>query len=308
MPGRTAAKMDGRVNEKILQWRAGQLPGRTRCSGTCTCPTLTPFNGGPGNCPAEPEGPDGGTYLQVTPSMEGRAIARPNKKNSPVALARLKVLQWRAGQLPGRTRRGRGWCSGCGVSFNGGPGNCPAERGRVVRGLCEVDGPSMEGRAIARPNALVPVGAPPSEILQWRAGQLPGRTPNNARTPSPTSNLQWRAGQLPGRTGFGSCQPPRGQSPFNGGPGNCPAEHHPAAHHPRQSLIPSMEGRAIARPNQPCRWCGAIKEPAFNGGPGNCPAELASTIPPSPPPSRPSMEGRAIARPNLTACGSRQSP
>ena len=57
--------------------------------------------------------------------------------------------------------------------------------------------------------------------LQWRAGQLPGRTVSRVltrgvhiRTGGPET-LQWRAGQLPGRT--------RLDGAFNGGAaGNCP--------------------------------------------------------------------------------------
>ena len=131
------------------------------------------FNGGPGNCPA------------------GRHDNRGNVLNA-------HELQWRAGQLPGRTRRGRG----CGRSltrrFNGGPGNCPAG---LDDGACRAGGrvASMEGRAIARPDG------------GWR--RTAGR----------------------GRTGF------------NGGPGNCPAG-------PRSEAAPTA------------------RSDCFNGGPGNCPA------------------------------------
>ena len=60
----------------------------------------------------------------------------------------------------------------------------------------------MEGRAIARPNADGGYGAETTQwVLQWRAGQLPGRT---LAQPLPTG--------VP--------------------------------------LVPSMEGRAIARPNR----------------------------------------------------------
>ena len=80
----------------------------------------------PGQTSAPPgtDAPDG-----ILPSMEGRAIARPNvlkiAETSPLS----RSLQWRAGQLPGQTRtldqprtRGPG-------PFNGGPGNCPAKPG-----------------------------------------------------------------------------------------------------------------------------------------------------------------------------------
>ena len=159
-----------------LQWRAGQLPGRTGLSYRRHCYRTSPFNGGPGNCPAEPDHVnDDGTPLtkpsmegraiarpncrvrgQVRqwplPSMEGRAIARPNRAGWPPTGHAGLSLQWRAGQLPGRTalcmRVPRSWR----CAFNGGPGNCPAERWT------------------AHPSK------PTRTLLQWRAGQLPGRT------------------------------------------------------------------------------------------------------------------------------------
>ena len=44
-------------------------------------------------------------------------------------------------------------------------------------------------------------------------------------------------------------------------------------------LIPSMEGRAIVRPNLGYELGSHRRRCAFNGGPGNCPAELG---PPGP--------------------------
>ena len=75
-----------------------------------------------------------------TPSMEGRAIARPNPAVRMVSGASFN-------DVPGRTAGPPG-------PFNGGPGNCPAkperDRGSSQHGRHIV--PSMEGRAIARPN------------------------------------------------------------------------------------------------------------------------------------------------------------
>ena len=181
------------------------------------------FNGGPSNCPAkraeqveEPERVDAA-------SMEGRAIARPNR----------------------RTRRG---CADGESRFNGGPSNCPAKRAcRARRGSRSCA--SMEGRAIARPNLyLTAVVQEKIDSLQWRAEQLPGQT---ARPRARTH--------------------PRGRC-FNGGPSNCPAKPEEAGHL-RRSGRASMEGRAIARPNQVAEVVGV---------------RLAGA----------SMEGRAIARPN----------
>ena len=124
-PNRTLARVDshrrGRFNGgpdncPAKRWRRVWLRRRCRC-----------FNGGPDNCPAKP-------FADLTG-----------------ALVLLK-LQWRAGQLPGQTRRGGGACSTTRTSFNGGPDNCPAK----------LD-PSRRAR-----NQMM--------LLQWRAGQLPGQT------------------------------------------------------------------------------------------------------------------------------------
>ena len=253
--------MEGRAIARPNRKSRGRIPRRRR-----------PFNGGPGNCPAEPAPPRRPHGPGHNPSMEGRAIARPNRSTYYAASDEVAALQWRAGQLPGRTRHaGNGrpsasflqWRAGqlpgrtsrrrrnarSWSPFNGGPGNCPAE----PRSMATFDTEGM--------------------------------------------SLQWRAGQLPGRTGCGSRRRGRGGRPFNGGPGNCPAEPSStaAASNPNRLLQwragqlpgrtaphrdlhrlqdgPSMEGRAIARPNYDHV---AVRQPAVG----------------------PSMEGRAIARPN----------
>ena len=63
----------------LLQWRAGQLPGQTRLRGDMTGGTCSYFNGGPGNCPAKPLDIAVGPHAPGA-SMEGRAIARPNRR------------------------------------------------------------------------------------------------------------------------------------------------------------------------------------------------------------------------------------
>ena len=136
---------------------------------------------------------------EVVPSMEGRAIARPNSVShvdSPLL----------------------------GITFNGGPGNCPAKPDGLVADIA--DATNLQWRAGQLPGQT-PTSTSTlivSLVLQWRAGQLPGQTTRVADTAIPMSSLQWRAGQLPGQTG----------SPYLEAP----------AH-----LEPSMEGRAIARPN-----------------------------------------------------------
>ena len=166
--------------------------------------------------------------------MEGRAIARPNRRGlrSSPRQGRWPLLQWRAGQLPGQTAANSAWRAirDDVATFNGGPGNCPAK-------------PGITG-------STWPAREPTS--LQWRAGQLPGQTSRLRR----------------GATPFAAC-------PFNGGPGNCPAKRSPRDRKLARSVIaslqwragqlpgqtpwgyrtagrrrpPSMEGRAIARPN-----------------------------------------------------------
>ncbi len=306
-----------------------------------------PFNGGPGNCPAKPDSLALLTTDHIDPSMEGRAIARPNGRvgiprqqhkepsmegraiarpnfRRPAgrdvfaapsmegrAIARPNVhrtricgtdempsMEGRAiarpnhfRPLPRSERRGPfnggpGNCpaklegrEGVGLeeaAFNGGPGNCPAKPDGVWRQACHKELPSMEGRAIARPNPprRCPLSTPacafnggpgncPAKLacqvptsagstsLQWRAGQLPGQTliPTGLRTH--IWDLQWRAGQLPGQTRPATVSTPAGVP------------------------IPSMEGRAIARPNRSSSLPTRGREIAFNGGPGNCPAKLS---------------------------------
>ena len=234
----------------------------------------------------------------LAPSMEGRAIARPNGGWLESLHGLSGGLQWRAGQLPGQTCRqrlrtrarrrrpsmeGRAIARpnpssdrpapGSGPAFNGGPGNCPAKRlpypsigrapslpsmeGRAIARPNEGSAlrvsspnlPSMEGRAIARPNLPTESGwgvyAPG---LQWRAGQLPGQTLSAEAARRAGMVLQWRAGQLPGQTPLAATQSTRSAHSFNGGPGNCPAKR-PTISVPVHQVEPSMEGRAIARPN-----------------------------------------------------------
>ena len=227
------------------------MPGRT-AGGSVGAPSGTSFNGGPGNCPAERRFGEFIGYA-VELLLQWRAGQLPGRTRQRLwsSTSMGSRLQWRAGQLPGRTRPRRSRPAAPSCRFNGGPGNCPAERlGRGPRcrrarsfnggpGNCpaEPDDPALHIHNVI--------------LLQWRAGQLPGRTPHAttlATTPRIRASmegraiarpnlsggcacsyvdgpLQWRAGQLPGRTG------------------GC-AEHVVAAG------VASMEGRAIARPNK----------------------------------------------------------
>ena len=272
MPGRTVSCLCNSDGEFLLQWRAGQLPGRTLGSRPLGASGGTRFNGGPGNCPAEHAGDGRCDAAWERASMEGRAIARPNPADGPHqrrvptasmegrAIARpnmavrlhddsVVTLQWRAGQLPGRTRDVPDMDRGALHASMEGRAIARPNR-HVLELMGGLTVASMEGRAIARPNL-----AAAAELagwvtpLQWRAGQLPGRTPASARIRSPLSRLQWRAGQLPGRTPVRVRYLVALWRCFNGGPGNCPAER--GRHRGDPAIRPdaSMEGRAIARPN-----------------------------------------------------------
>ncbi len=275
------------------------MPGRTCNAPGNAAPAATGFNGGPGNCPAELVAGEAEVHVGEDASMEGRAIARPNRTTASKLLSPIR-LQWRAGQLPGRTAdcdacravfpRMLQWRAGqlpgrtsslsrCGGlsagRFNGGPGNCPAELAR---------GEPDEG--VVR-------------VLQWRAGQLPGRTGWSCDTglPDPTASMEGRAIARPNRNpatvqvllttasmeGRAIARPNHywsgsrsGRSNgFNGGPGNCPAE--------PEDYILDMQGQALLqwRAGQlPGRTGGdhgrrSVERHGFNGGPGNCPAEPA---------------------------------
>ena len=305
-PGNCPAKQRGTAEgitaEYRLQWRAGQLPGQTGPSPAAIGETRSTFNGGPGNCPAKPRGRP--LVLHAAgPSMEGRAIARPNLVETWTCDEPEIRLQWRAGQLPGQTRARVGAVRGTRPPFNGGPGNCPAKPGTP------------------KPAKSV------SRFLQWRAGQLPGQTP---------TDLHRRASHWPPFNGGpGNCPAKPRRRRQRHSRRNRPSMEGRAIARPNQNLWgawnaddwrPSMEGRAIARPNpaldlpddifvpnlqwragqlpgQTC-WSWPHRRSThnpFNGGPGNCPAKRLAGPDPNDKAITPSMEGRAIARPNLHA-------
>ena len=287
MEGRAIARPNlaissGRSPTAELQWRAGQLPGQTSLASCRARPRCGGFNGGPGNCPAKRV-----RRRRLRPgglaSMEGRAIARPNTGHNTNQTTTIK-LQWRAGQLPGQTSVATG-SRPPGIScFNGGPGNCPAKR------------------LLRTPTASS------TRLLQWRAGQLPGQTgaaygqrptlsagfnggPGNCPAKprrsviraSATSWLQWRAGQLPGQTGQPHIR--IGATVVASMEGRAIAR--PNGRLPQKlaaQLRASMEGRAIARPNAGRAASGAHGA-GFNGGPGNCPAKPRARAP-GPAPAR----------------------
>ena len=134
--------------------------------------------------------------------------------------------------------------------------------------------------------------------LQWRAGQLPGQTVDSARPSAPIASLQWRAGQLPGQTTQDTLIENRIRA-LQWRAGQLPGQTPGMAHRGNQSLFPSMEGRAIARPN-PAPWQSpSAPPPAFNGGPGNCPAKLIPHHPTTG--TRPPLQWRAGQLPGQTS-------
>ena len=202
----------------------GQLPGQTRRPPTHGYRTPSHFNGGPGNCPAKPGWPTPKASTGGPTSMEGRAIARPNTIRADLDDAATETsMEGRAIARPNCVRPGR--LRSLFRPFNGGPGNCPAKpRRRVCRAPCRAPFNGGPGNCPAKPTRCG-LGSGAFTDLQWRAGQLPGQTmPAADRHYGRLISLQWRAGQLPGQTRSGG-RPQRAHA------------------------APSMEGRAIARPN-----------------------------------------------------------
>ena len=109
--------------------------------------------------------------------MEGRAIARPNRAEGVERLPQFS-LQWRAGQLPGQTRR-------------------RLVGGAQQRSVLQWRAGQLPGQTAQRREWWAR-----RTRLQWRAGQLPGQTAEaKAWARMLGLGLQWRAGQLPGQTG-----------------------------------------------------------------------------------------------------------
>ena len=170
-----------------LQWRAEQLPGQTGALRRYRCSTM------------------------LEASMEGRAIARPNRDQhqaSQHASTELASMEGRAIARP----------------------NSIASR--KIPSVYEPGIASMEGRAIARPNPPSP-SASPGSVGHCRFNGGPSNCPAK---PGPARDDKDAPTQCPG---------------FNGGPSNCPAKPaHPTPRTDRPyDPSASMEGRAIARPN-----------------------------------------------------------
>ena len=251
MEGRTIARpnkavIDGYADDRLLQWRAGQLPGQTSAV-SITAASWTSLQWRAGQLPGQTLRAAAPDPADVLASMEGRTIARPNRG--------------------GDDRRAR------------------------------VRGASMEGRTIARPN--VELQRIPVPVLQ---ASMEGRTiarPNPARAVTrPARRLCFNGGpdNCPAKPGAASAPSPS-PARFNGGPDNCPAK--PAAGRRRRCPTPRFNGGPDNCPAKPDAGTGHLRAAAgFNGGPDNCPAKPAPAQPCATPPDPASMEGRTIARPN----------
>ena len=237
-------------------------------------------------------------------------------------IAGVQLLQWRAEQLPGQTSTLVAAPRRRMDRFNGGPSNCPAKLPVPGRPPSVVDCASMEGRAIARPNVEVLLSdllvqevasmegraiarpnmmasrdpAMSKSSLQWRAEQLPGQTDEAILGGWWTNMLQWRAEQLPGQTSASGARP-RGNAVLQWRAEQLPGQTGPDQEQLRVGDHASMEGRAIARPNQSSSWSTVLptvplqwraeqlpgqtmglrrhqkRGARFNGGPSNCPAK-----------------------------------
>ena len=264
--------------------------------------SVSRFNGGPSNCSAKRARLHKLLDRPDNASMEGRAIARPNLSTPDV----YGVPCIRA-SMEGRA--------------------IARPNGRARRRHCSREEASMEGRAIARPNMGRGAGSVEQQLaLQWRAEQLLGQTrklvsrvirlcscfnggPSNCSAKRTAyagawalvTKLQWRAEQLLGQTRSPKTAPRWSPSGFNGGPSNCSAKRCADAPIPADRHRASMEGRAIARPNdgshswpslpKQLQWRaeqllgqtrlaldGVGQRPLrFNGGPSNCSAKPSTT-------------------------------
>ena len=109
-------------------------------------PTAKPFNGGPDNCPARRSFPM--EREASPPTFNGGPDNCPARRFTAGGDTHIvDCLQWRAGQLPGQTRRNRSHRPTA-ESFNGGPDNCPARPATPQYAHYACTSPSMEGRTI----------------------------------------------------------------------------------------------------------------------------------------------------------------
>ena len=156
MLGQTSRRAAMTVGTRSLQWRAEQLLGQTRCPARRSARRLRGFNGGPSNCSARH---DRRLRHRCEPaaSMEGRAIARPDRDFTGCGGWAIEALQWRAEQLLGQTVVHASVKSSVGLlqwraeQLLGQTGDRPRADPQHLHA-------SMEGRAIARPDRSLDLG------------------------------------------------------------------------------------------------------------------------------------------------------
>ena len=219
--GQTEPDAQGVPQPQVLQWRAEQSLGQT---------------------------PDVDRHLAQSlsaPSMEGRAIARPNH-GAGRTMSRRKALQWRAEQSLGQT------------------GLLGGAHGVVVV-------PSMEGRAIARPNfaesmKVFGVSSPFNGGPSNRSAKRPELVRPMKSLPATfnggPSNRSAKRALLRRRSG------PDGSS-FNGGPSNRSAKPRPdsAGGHTSKRAFNGGPSNRSAKPRPPATP--SSRRTPFNGGPSN---------------------------------------
>ena len=175
MPGQTRRSAVTIAPSRILQWRAGQLPGQTELDLPGVAGRRSPSM--EGRTIARPDWHHGcSEQFVIAPSMEGRTIARPDETGLVPGHNGADCLQWRAGQLPGQTMI-PAMIASLTVTFNGGPDNCPARPGWTPHWRCGRRAFNGGPDNCPARQAAISVYAARLEALQWRAGQLPGQTP-----------------------------------------------------------------------------------------------------------------------------------
>ena len=186
--------------------------------------------------------------MATIPSMEGRARARPNHHGRDHRRPRRITFNGGPGTCPAKPPA-KSSTGSTPPPFNGGPGTCPAKLRRAEHLL---------------------------ELVEVAFNGGPGTCPaKRARIPGPPVRI--------GRA-------------FNGGPGTCPAKRVCPPPFPERAAIPSMEGRARARPNH--RPESRLRVAALQWRAGHVPGQTSPIVEGEPDGVGPSMEGRARARPN----------
>ena len=192
-PGNCPAKPDAAQIRSVAARRAS-MEGRAiaRPNSARSRPaqkSRSCFNGGPGNCPAKHRRAQWRTGAGEPASMEGRAIARPNLHDDAVGPPLVR-LQWRAGQLPGQTVRAAAMAPSSAL-LQWRAGQLPGQTGDAAGGGWGDGQASMEGRAIARPNASnrrQSSGVP--RCFNGGPGNCPAKPGTDSHRPDGLSSLQ----------------------------------------------------------------------------------------------------------------------